>query len=63
MMTKEAFRHVEYMIDKECSRNDLSELCDYWGVTIDDYNEFFEIARRGFESENAENSQNNNQDS
>lgn len=49
-MTKEAFDVVVRMILKECCCcNDLLELCEYWEVTIDDFNEFFELARRGFE--------------
>ena len=51
-MTKETFDNVAYMISKECCRNDLSELCENWGVTTDDFHDFFERARRGFDSEN-----------
>ena len=50
-MTKEAFNKVVCMISKECCRNDLSELCEYWDVTTDDFNEFFELARKGFGNE------------
>lgn len=53
-MTKEAFSSVNHLISKECCRNDLSELCEYWGVTTDDFDEFLELARKGFDAENAQ---------
>lgn len=54
-MTKEAFSSVNRLILKECSRDDdLSELCEYWGVTTDDFDEFLELARKGFDAENAQ---------
>lgn len=54
-MTKETFNTVNHMISKECCRNDLSELCDYWGVTTEDFDEFLGLAEKGFESENSKN--------
>ena len=33
-------QRVARMIEKECQRNSLKELCEYWDVTIDDFYEF-----------------------
>lgn len=33
-------QRVARMIEKECQRNSLRELCEYWDVTIEDFYEF-----------------------
>lgn len=49
-MTKEACRYIGYMIQKECCRNDLSELCEYYGVTTDEFWEYQELAEAGYKA-------------
>lgn len=34
------------MIEKECCRNSLTELCEYWDVTPNDFYEFLDLAFR-----------------
>ena len=49
-MDSKTFGKVLRMIEKEVCRNDLGELCEYWGVTEDDYFEFIELAESGFDA-------------
>lgn len=46
MLTKEKAENVAAMISKECCRISLVELCDYWDITPEDYDEFLEYAFR-----------------
>ena len=39
-MKKEIVKKIIRMIEKECCRNSLDELCEYWNVTTDDFEEF-----------------------
>ena len=48
-MDKKIFNNVAYMITKELQRNSLSELCNYYGCTIDEFYEFVDdLALIGF---------------
>lgn len=51
-MKTEVARTVTRMIDKEMRRNDLSEICDNWGVTPDDYDEFMAAAMAAIKHQN-----------
>jgi hypothetical protein len=42
------------MIDKEMCRNDLSEICNNWGVTTDDYDDFMAAAMVAIKYQNGE---------
>lgn len=44
MLSKEKARNITAMIRKECQRTSLTELCEYWGVTVEDFEEFLECA-------------------
>jgi len=44
MTTKQT---VARMIEKECQRNSLRELCECWEVTIEDFYEFISAGIRG----------------
>lgn len=35
---------IKLMIEKECCRTSLTELCEYWGVTTEDFWEFLDLA-------------------
>ncbi|MBQ7652182.1 MAG: hypothetical protein IJS15_14570, partial [Victivallales bacterium] len=35
---------IRDMINKECCRESLVDLCEYWEVTTDDYYEFIDAA-------------------
>ena len=49
-MDKRTFNNISYMIYKECRRNDLTELCEENGITVDEFDEFdTDLALRGFE--------------
>jgi hypothetical protein len=54
-MTKETFESVMQMVDKELSRTDLTEVCDYYAITTGDFYQFCYYARRGFRAELADN--------
>lgn len=47
--THEDFRFMERMISKECQRNSLMELCEYWGFDCDAFYDFISLAKTGFE--------------
>lgn len=53
-MKTEVARTVTRMIDKEMRRNDLSEICDNWGVTPDDYDEFMAAAMAAIKYQNGD---------
>lgn len=53
-MKTEVARTVSRMIDKEMRRNDLSEICDNWGVTPDDYDEFMAAAMVAIKYQNGD---------
>ena len=63
-MDKKTFNNISYMIYKECRRDSLKNLCDYWGVTVDEFDEFVtDLALRGFkEKYNQHNHPENNKD-
>lgn len=43
-MNIETAKKVQYMIQKECQRNSLEDLCEYWEITTNDFYEFLECA-------------------
>ena len=43
-MTRERAEAVSYMIAKTCQKDSLVDLCEYWGVTVDEFYEFLELA-------------------
>lgn len=45
-LTESKARKVMHMIEKECCRNSLEELCEYWDVTVDEFDLFLEYAMR-----------------
>ena len=53
-MRTETARTVSRMIDKEMRRNDLSETCNNWDVTPDDYDEFMAAAMVAIKYQNGE---------
>lgn len=40
---------IEYAIKKECRRDSLADWCEMWEFTIDEFYEFLEIGRQGFD--------------
>ena len=48
-MDVKVFDTVEYMILKELRRNDLTDLCESWGITVDNLKEYQKMAREKFE--------------
>lgn len=40
---------VAAMIEKECCRNSLTELCEWWGITTDDFDRFIRAGKRNFQ--------------
>lgn len=44
MLSEEKAKDIGYMIMKELSRNSLVDLCEYWGVTVEDFDEFIQCA-------------------
>ncbi len=63
-MDKKTFNNISYMIYKECQRDSLQNLCDSWGVTVDEFDEFVtDLALRGFkEKYNQHNHPENNKE-
>lgn len=43
-MTLDTATKVREMIEKECQRDSLTDLCDTWGLTVQDFYEFLEAA-------------------
>jgi hypothetical protein len=39
---------IQRMIEKECERNSLTELCDWWGISVGDFYEFLSTAKENF---------------
>ena len=39
-MDKKTAGRVASMIEKECCRNSLTDLCEHWDVSCDDFEEF-----------------------
>jgi hypothetical protein len=39
-MDQNKVRVIIQMIKKECCRNSLAELCESWGLTCEDFDEF-----------------------
>lgn len=46
MLTKQKAKTIRRMIEKECCRNSLEELCEYWDITTDEFELFLEYAMR-----------------
>lgn len=46
-MNKERAEKIKYMIQKECQRQDLTGLCEDWGVTTEELDEFLEYGVSG----------------
>ena len=61
-MDKKIFNNISHMISKELSRNSLTELCDYYGCTTNEFEEYvYELALIGFkEKYNQHNHSENN---
>ena len=55
--TQEDFNDMERMISKECQRNSLAELCEYWGFDFVAFDDFISLAKEGLEKRNSENPQ------
>lgn len=48
-MDKKTFTNVAYMITKECQKENLTVLCNSYGITPNEFNEFVtDLALRGF---------------
>jgi len=45
--TKKA-ESISNMIYKECRRNSLTELCEEWGVTTEEFDVFMSAGKQGF---------------
>lgn len=43
-MTRERAEAVSYMVAKTCQKDSLADLCEDWGVTVDEFYEFLELA-------------------
>ena len=43
-MTKETAERVKLMIEKECCRDSLQDLCEYFLVDTEDFWEFLDLA-------------------
>ncbi len=41
-------RAISNMIYKECRRNSLVDLCEYWGVSTDDFDAFINAGEANF---------------
>ena len=50
-MNADTFNAVIKMIDKEVRRESFADLCEYWGITTDDYDRFMQYAKVGFDVE------------
>lgn len=40
---------VAAMIEKECCRNSLTDLCEWWGITTYDFDRFIRAGKRNFQ--------------
>ena len=43
-MTKEKAEKISYAIEKECCKFDLTDWCEEWEFTTDEFDEFLEAA-------------------
>lgn len=43
-MTNGTAQAIKQMIEDECTRDSLQELCDNWGITTEDFWEFLDLA-------------------
>jgi hypothetical protein len=48
------YKTIRRMIEKECQRTSLADLCEYWGVTCDDFYNFLDAAKPRGEQNHAE---------
>ena len=46
MLDNQTAVRIESMICKECQRNSLTDLCEYWNVTTDEFYDFLDCAFR-----------------
>lgn len=46
MLSKSKAETISYMIEKELSRVSLVDMCEYWQVTIEEFEEFLDYAFR-----------------
>lgn len=48
-MTKKQLYAIRRLIEKECQRNSLAELCECYDVTCEDFEDFLDMAEKYFE--------------
>jgi len=46
-------KSIRRMIEKECQRNSLTDLCEHWGITCDDFELYLDLADKTWDGENA----------
>ena len=42
---------ISYAINKECCRNDLTDWCEEWDFTVEDFEAFLRAGEKHFEEE------------
>ena len=50
--SKEDLLKIKRMIQKECQRNSLTDLCESWGFTCEAFDDFLEMACQYFDLKN-----------
>lgn len=53
-MKKSTAETIAYAIKKECQKMSLYDWCDSWEITIDEFEEFLEIAVNNAETQESE---------
>ncbi len=53
-MKKSTAETIAYAIKKECQRMSLYDWCDSWDITIDEFEEFLELAVNNAETQESE---------
>lgn len=53
-MKKSTAETIAYAIKKECQRMSLYDWCDTWDITIDEFEEFLELAVNNAEPQESE---------
>lgn len=42
---------IAYAIKKECQRYSLVDWCEEWDITIEEFNRFLELGKKGFNAD------------
>ncbi len=48
-MTKKQLYAIRRLIEKECQKNSLTELCEWYNITYEDFEDFLDMAEKYFE--------------